>query len=462
MRINFASQAYQSRSKSLISQRLVNMYYEPAPEGSKAQGMVIGAPGLNLFANIGSGAIWGIRGMGSYLYVVSGDNVYRIDSASAAVNLGTIGTVADSVIMDDNGTYVIIMKEDGATYYADPSNLTQITDGDFASPSSVAVIDGYAAFARKDTNIAVVSELNDITAYDPLAFATAEAKPDVIVRLFNHKGALWLFCGIHTEVWYNSGVGAMPFIPVQQAVITRGCAAKRSVATEDNALFFIGDDKTVYRMNGYSPERISTYAIERVLEEAGNISDAEAFCYTQDGHKFYCFTLPTALLTYCYDISTGLWHQRQSFEKGRWRASGFSFFFNKNLVGDFETGKIYEMSLDTYSENGETLQAITTSPPVFKDNARLTHDKLWIDCDTGVGLTSGQGSDPQIMLRYSDDGETWSNEKWRPMGAIGKYQAQVAWTGLGQARERIYEATITDPVPRRIKGAYANIRVGHA
>ncbi len=462
MRINFASQAYQSRSRPLMAQRLINMYFEPAPEGSKAPGALFGTPGLDLFATVGDGPIWGMRGMGSYLYAVSGDNVYRIDQNSSGTNLGTIGTVSDVVMMDDNGTYVIIVKEDGATYYADSSSLTQITDAQFESASSVTVIDGYAAFSRKDTDEVAVSDLNDITAYDATAWRQADAAPDITVRVFNYKGSLWVFCQKHTEVWYDSGVDSMPFKPIQQASITRGCIAKRSVAAEDNTLFFIGDDKTVYRMNGYTPERISTYAIEKVLEDAGDISDAEAFCYTQEGHKFYCFTLPTALLTYCYDISTGLWHQRQSFEKGRWRASGFSFFFSKNLVGDFETGKIYEMNLDAYDENGETLQAIATSAPVFKDKARLTHDKVWIDFDAGVGLTSGQGSDPQVMLRFSDDSVTWSNEKWRSLGAIGEYSTQVAWTGLGQSRHRIYEVTITDPVKRHITGAYANIRVGRA
>jgi hypothetical protein len=99
---------------------------------------------------------------------------------------------------------------------------------------------------------------------------------------------------------------------------------------------------------------------------------------------------------------------------------------------------------------------------VFKDKARITHDKLWIEFDTGVGLLSGQGSDPQVMLRYSDDGETWSNEKWRSLGNTGQYGKQVAWTGLGQSRLRVYETVITDPVKCHITGAFLNARIGNA
>ncbi len=463
MKINFAKQAYQSRSKPLNAQRLVNYYLEPAPEDSKSPDVLIGTPGLVLFADISASRIWGMHVMGSLIYAVIGDFVYTINSSGGGNNLGTIGTVSDVVIMSNNGTYVIIVKEDGATYYADASSLTQITDGDFESASSVCVIDGYGIFTRKDTNEFALSLLNNIAAYDALDFANAEQNPDLLVRAFALKGLLWLFGELSIEIWQNTGSGDFAFSPMKNATITRGCAAKRSVATEDNTIFWLGDDRIIYRAKGYSPERISTYAIEKAIGGYTTISDAESFCYTQEGHKFLVMTFPTELVTWVCDLSTMLWHQRQSFEKGRWRASSYAFFQGKNLVGDFETGKIYELDLDAYTENGDILQAIAVSPPVFKDKAKLIHDKLWIDFDAGQGLVSGYGSDPHAMLRFSDDGSnTWSNEKSRPMGAIGKYQTQVAWTSLGQARERIYEVNVTAPVNRNITGAYANIRVCNA
>ena len=463
MKINFARQAYQSRSRPLNAQRLVNYYLEPAPEDSKSLDVLIGTPGFKLFANISSDRIYGMHVMGSLIYAVIGNSVYTVNTSGGGNSLGAIGTVSDVVVMYDNGTYVIIVKEDGASYYANSSSLTQITDGQFESASSVTVIDGYGIFTRKDTNEFAISALNDISAYGALDFATAEQNPDLLVRAFALKGNLWLFGDRSIEIWYNTGSGDFPFSPIKGATITRGCAAKRSVAAEDNTLFWLGDDRIVYRADGYTPSRISTYAIEKAIEGYTTISDAEAFCYTQEGHKFYVLTFPTELVTWVYDISTGLWHQRQSFEEGRWRATSHVFFDGKNLVGDYETGKIYELDLDTYTENGTTIQAIATCPPIFKDKKRITHDKLWIDFDTGVGLLSGQGSNPQAILRFSDDGgNTWSNEKWRTMGATGEYQTQVAWTGLGQARERIYEVTVTDPVKRHITGAYANLRIGNA
>ena len=80
-------------------------------------------------------------------------------------------------------------------------------------------------------------------------------------------------------------------------------------------------------------------------------------------------------------------------------------------------------------------------------------------CETGVGLNSGQGSDPQIMLQYSDDGgRTYSNELWRSLGVIGAYKTRAIWRRLGQFRSRQIVLTITDPVRRLVMAYYADLR----
>jgi hypothetical protein len=67
------------------------------------------------------------------------------------------------------------------------------------------------------------------------------------------------------------------------------------------------------------------------------------------------------------------------------------------------------------------------------------------------------GYDPQVMLRWSDDGgHTWSNEHWSPMGKIGAYGHRTFWRRLGMTlklRDRVYEVSGTDPVKVAIMGA---------
>lgn len=457
MRIPLARQSGELRSPPLSAQRCINLYYEPAGEETKTGGALYGTPGLKLFATIGSGRIWGMHVMGGLLYVVSGDNVYTVNSSGGATDLGTIGTVSNVVIMSDNGTNVIIVKEEGDAWLATASTLVQITDVDFPSVSSVTVLDTYAIFTKAATTNYVISALNDASAYDAADISSAEESPDLLVRAFALHGELWLFGELTTEVHVNTGSGDFPFVPQTNAAMQRGCAAKRSVAQEDNTVFWLADDLIVYRAHGYSPRRVSNHAIEKAIQGYTTTSDAEAFVYTQEGHKFYVLTFPTELVTWVYDITTDIWHQRQSFEEGRWRATSRAFVYSKNLVGDYETGKIYELDLATYTDNGVAIERVNTLPPVYNDDKRMIFSNFKVDFDSGTGLVSGQGSDPQCMMRYSNDGgKTWSSEIWRGMGKIGEYSARSVWRKLGMGRQRVFEITVTDPVQVNITAAYIN------
>jgi hypothetical protein len=74
-----------------------------------------------------------------------------------------------------------------------------------------------------------------------------------------------------------------------------------------------------------------------------------------------------------------------------------------------------------------------------------------------VGTVVSIPLDPQVMLRWSDDGgHTWSNDHWRSMGMTGQYGRRVLWRRLGMTlklRDRVYEVSGTDPVKIAIMGA---------
>lgn len=456
--------SYQARSTTLSSQRLVNMFASFAPPEAKSSGQgqpmaLYGTSGLKLNNTIGSGPIRGMHLFGSELYIVSGNNLFTLTSGGSVTDLGSMGTISKNVTMDDNNTNVVINLATGASYYADSSTLTQITDGDYQSASSVTVLDGYGVFSKLNSDQYFISDLRDITSYEADQFARAEEKGDNLVRAYSFRGELWLFGERTTEVHQNVGAGDFPFLPLRSAASTIGCAAKLSVSNNETSIYWLGDDGVFYRSVGYTPERISTYAIEKIVNEFGDASDIHSFIFREEGHEFYC--IPEMKL--CYDTTTGLWHERESFEEDRWRASTYARAFNKNLVGDFENGNIYELDLDTYTENGTTLQKIITLPPLYVSDKRFTNDYVMLDFDTGVGLTTGQGSDPQVMLQWSDDGgRTFGNEHWRDLGEKGEYRTRATWRNLGQARERTYRAVISDPIQTHLVGGEISITVGES
>ncbi len=69
--------------------------------------------------------------------------------------------------------------------------------------------------------------------------------------------------------------------------------------------------------------------------------------------------------------------------------------------------------------------------------------------------------DPQIMLRWSDDGgKTWSNERTMNCGQAGAFKTRAIARRLGRSRDRIYEVSASDPIPWRIVDAYLQATPG--
>lgn len=482
-RIPFIGPAYLSRSLNMNAQRCVNLYPEMDQTGKNVFALY-GTPGLTLKVTVGSGPIRALYAGETYLYAVSGNTVYYIDTSWVATALsGTLNTSTGTVAIDENTTQLILA--DGGDIYTStlPTGaITAVSDPDVpASPSRVTVLDGYAITDNVGTGKFYISSVNDATAWDALDFATAEGAPDDILSVLADHRELWLFGVKTTEVWYNSGNSDFPFERIQGAFIEQGCAAKHSVAKMDNAVFWLsGSDRgdcIVYKALGYQPKRISTHAVEYAISNYATISDAIGWTYEEEGHAFYVLTFPTGNATWVYDAATELWHERAYMNQatsvlGRHRANAHAYFNRAHAVGDFENGKIYQQDLDVYADNSDYIKRLRAAP-VIADKSDLNtifHHRLQIDMETGVGLVSGQGSDPQVIMRYSNDsGHTWSNEIWGSAGLytggggnLGEFGRRVIYRRLGRGRNRVYEVSMTDPVKCVLIGAHLHASGGAA
>lgn len=443
----------------MSGQRCINMIPESAPPDARTQMYLYASPGLREFVDLDGGEVRGLHLMGDYIFAVVDSLLYRVDHGGTALSLGAIEG-AGPVTMADNGTQLAIVVSTGTGYIATTTDLDEITDSDFPSVSSVDYVDGYFIFSQTDTDQFIISEILDGTVYDALDFASSEGLPDNIVRVLVDHREVWLFNETSTEVWVNSGAASFPFQRQDGTFIERGCAAKFSVAKMDNSVFWLGDDKIVYRANGYQPARISTHAIERAIEKYDVVSDAIGWTYTQHGHSFYVLTFPTADQTFVFDAATNLWHERKSGtdEFARWRVNCGVAAFGKIIVGDSESGKLFYLDPETYSEDGGVLQRVAMSSPIASENKWLQMASLEIEFDGGQGLTTGQGSDPMCWLSWSDDGgRTWSNEYSRALGKRGEYRTRVRWNRLGQFRQRMFRMTYSNATPFALLAANADV-----
>ena len=467
MKIPFVGQAYEARSLNLDAQRCINLYPEFDPTG-KWVSALFGTPGLDLLATVGGGPIRGSELMGSLLYVVSGAELYSVDSTWTATLLGTMtSSISGPVSMANNGWQVIIVDgKAGWLYTRTTGAFAKITDVDFpAQPLQVVYQDGWFIVTAVDTQAITINKTPDSGAvWTDGGTASASRQPDNIVSILSDHRELWLFGQLTTEVWYNSGNSDFPFEPIQGAFIEQGCAATFSACKMDNSVLWLGADNRgqgiIWRAQGYSPQRVSTHAIETAIAKYSTISDAQGYTYQDEGHTFYVLTFPTADKTWVYDAAPpGTWHERAYMTPTngslhRHRSNSYSFFNRRHVVGDWETGELYGFSLDTYTDNGDYIRAVRRCQHIMSDLKDIRHNQLQIDFEAGVGLQTGQGSSPQAMLRWSDDGGfTWSNEHWTTIGAAGKTTARAIWRRLGMSRDRIYELVLTDPVKRVILGA---------
>lgn len=458
---NLLAAAVQSRSTVASAQRLVNLYPEVNPDQSIT---LYGTPGLRLWATVGNGPIRGLCVANSTLYVVSGNAVYRVDTAGTATLMGTIGSSTGMVSMASNGQQIQLVDGSASGYLITLSSntLSQISDPDFTGGVKNAFLDGFILYNQPGTGKFWSTTSYGAGVIDPLDFATAEGAPDPLVSLLIDHREIWLFGSDTTEVWYNAGNPDFPFQRIDGAFLEHGCAAAHSVAKMDNTVFWLGqDDKgqgMVWRAEGYSPQRISSHEIETQISNYATISDAVAWTYQQDGHAFYVLSFPTQDVTWVYDVASRLWHQRawrdSSNGMHRHRVQCHAFFAGAHLGGDWQNGSLYALDMSTYTDNGDALVRELVATHFRSAGQRRFYSEAEVFIETGVGLLSGQGADPQIMLSLSNDyGRTWPVERWVSFGAMGQYLKRAIWHRLGSGFQKTFKLRITDPVKVAITGA---------
>ena len=377
---------------------MVNLFPEAIPEGSggKEAGFLLRCPGLRLVATVGDGPIRGLWVTNGVAYVVSGSEFYSLDTDWVSTLIGTVSGTGP-VSMADNGTQIFIACNPASYIYnVSTAVFGQITDPDFPGAGSVGYLDGYFVFNEPDTQKFWVTSLLDGTSIDPLDFASAEGYPDNVVALIVDHREIFLFGNTSVEVWYDAGTPDFPLARIQGAFMEVGCEAAYSVAKLDNSVFWLGSDARgrgiVYRANGYTPARISTNAVEYIIQSYGSISDAIGYTYQQDGHPFYVLIFPSAQATWVYDVSTQLWHERAAFKNGefvRHRSNCQMSFNDEIVVGDYEDGRVYAFDLDVYADDDQIQKWLRSwrALPTGQNNLKRTaHHSLQLDAETGVGL----------------------------------------------------------------------------
>lgn len=462
--VNIAGPSRQSRSRALNDQKTKNFYQEVNP-GGKSEFVLQSFPGQKLFGSTTVGDDRGSHRMAGVPFGVVGESLVEIDANGAHTAVGAIPGIERCTFADD-GTNLFICTA-GSVYQYNGTVVIQVTDPDIDGSNAVAILNNQFIYTKP--NLFIISDVGNGASASGLNAAQAESQPDDLVRAYVFDETVYMLGTESTEEWYNSGAGSPPFARITGQVHDTGLGALHSVANTDNFMYWLGDDTRVYRLRSGNMQPISDITVSNAIEGYGSISDAVGFTFTLQGQNFYLLSFPAANRTWLYNESLGAdgWSELSSgTNDAMYKCTSFVRAYNKNLVRDKSSGELYEWSTTTYSDNGDVIQRQRQMSPIHgglvgAPGRRLKMSGMEFVVQTGVGLITGQGEDPKMLLEYStDDSIAWKHGTWISLGRQGIYQPNVKWDKMLSFKTLNIRLTITDPVFASIHSASIKLKDG--
>lgn len=453
VQIPIVGQAYKHRSVDLSAQTCKNWYPEINP-GADAVVSLQPFPGNAMFSE-GEGEDGGSFVFLGVLYVVSGENLFSVDSSGARSLIGLIpGTGLISTASTDIEVSIV---RSGNVYKFDGSSIELIQDGDFESPDYVTSINSQAIYNGLGQRF-VVSEPDDLTNINGLNFAAKEARGDTLVRPYAFQENLLLFGQKSTETWWNSGTGSPPVDRFQGGLIEKGLLAPNSVSHNDNAVYFLGDDRIVYQLSGTVATPISTTPLTQEYSLYENIEEAIGFCFYWDGQPFYYLAFPNRKTWVYSEIARGWFELSRTGLGYAFGATSFIEAYGKSFFGI--NGSLYEIKGDVYTYGGddilrERISGVVT-PAIFGrqyEGRKIRLKSINVKIKT-TATEGGRGSEPIIMFAISRDGRLW-NERQIKGAPLGRYTSQFKVSQLGSYHEFYIRIRVSDPVYSSIHSATA-------
>jgi hypothetical protein len=480
-RIPFPTESYQHPSKPLSAKRLLNVMAESAPSDARSEVVLVPTPGLidQFGSPVGAGPILAMNtDAPGIAYFVSGTHAYRSYFSvglghNVVEDIGDVGTVSSVGPFDSNWLMVTIAVSNNMVVVCVPPNAfmaahTPVTPlnligGTFPGANSVCFFDSYFVFTQVAYGTEFfISAISDPATFDALDFANIEGQQNNILRAIEHNGELWLIGYEGHEIWYDSGNADFPFRRRQTGGVVRyGTATPKSIGQIDGSVWWLGTDGIVYRSQGYQALRISTHAIEAIIDSFGPGSTITAIgmCYIDAGHSFYVLTLGGGSRTLVYDANTKVWHDRASAADGTgaWRASCAASLTDYTLIGDNASGTVWRLDTTVATDAGLPLMRQATFPPIYANTRRGFCSRFELEME--VGAAGGAGD---VTLDWSDDGGNTFTGGPRALssGTAGMLRQRVYSTRLGSFRERVFRVTARERVT--LYAADADVTAGNS
>lgn len=523
-RFGLCGGAYTSQSVNADAQSCVNLYQETDESGQgKSAVMLYHTPGLKSFAQLpgmssvptifycevatgkrcfavgetqggasgggflgfgadGFGVSFGGIAIGSTLPITAGQVLFEIFASGQVINRGMLGGLGRQASLAVNNGNQLLIASGGMLFLFDlKTNLLTVIDTTSGSAlqgpvALVGFVDSFFVALLSDSQKVQFSSPLDGTQWDPLDIFQVSVYPDNVLSMAVDHREIGLLGPKASVVYVNTGDALNPFQPASGGFIEQGTCLLSPPVKLDNSTFWLGGSErgnlVAFRANGYTPTRISTHAMETAWQGYPNVSDVESYSYEDQGHAFWVIRFPSGNATWVYDVAENSWHQRKSTDprgqQGMHRSRCHAFAFGKHLVGDWATGKIYEMSIKFLDDDGLTITRQRAAPHISNENQWMYFNEMILDIETGLGAQTqlldgeGQPREAMVLFDWSDDGgHSWSSQHPLGLGMPGEYRKRVRLQRMGRSRDRIPRFTISDPIPVRIIDGYIEASPGY-
>ena len=426
---------------------LTKNWYPQVPEGNAlSPAILLPWLGSNAFATNTGNLDRGLWVWDDVLYHVVNQTLYSVSSLGVYTSIGTItGTqrcvFSNSVV----GAIREMVIAAGSVYTYDGTTLTDSG----LTADSVTYLNSKSIYPNGGFQFAVsgASGATSITST-----GSAESTPDNLLRPYAFNQWVYMFGERTIEPFYDKGTGSPPLARIDNAIMQKGLGGFYTIANTDQAMYFLADDSNVYQIIQSQLTKISPSSIVNSIKSS-NKDTATAYTISQNGIDYYILWFASGL-TYAYAEQLGEWFNLSSgVDDAPYLASSYARVYGLDVCADYRTADLVTLSMDDYDDLGETIQRVRVLPPFTSIDAglpygkRLLMSKIKFALQTGVGIVTGQGSDPQIMVQYSlDGGETWSTERWIEIGRMGKYLINAEYWEMVSFYEITFKITVSDPV----------------
>lgn len=481
--LNLLKSSYsKDNARSVVPQRLKNMFLEPMPVVGGVKMSAYSCPGHEEWIDLGGD--YYTRGAVVHkdlLYVCNSTNVYQIDTDGIAAGIGAID--APSVSTDErmsiaatNDNITFCNGSKAWNYKVSTATFSQVTDADLPSSTTlkqVLAFGEYTLYLIQDSQTVFVSDVSDATSINALSQFNAQTSYDDLVAIGTAQSYLYLFGSTTTEIWYNSGANFVPFDKVTS--FNYGLVSSKATCVVNNELYFLAKDINgvigLMKYSGTSPTILLNTSLNEKLRTYEAIDNCYFWVDSHDGHQFVNMTFPTSTspirsTTHSYDITTDVWFERETWNPQAQAQAGYEghpaqwcvYFNNKQYFGSRFDGTIHEMSLDIYDDNGYAMVRELITPYILTEEQYFSVSSLEVDLERSVALTSGQGSDPVLSLWVTNNRQgTWQGAFQRQAGKIGEYAHRALWQSCGGGRSMAFKLSYSEPTPFVIHGITAEI-----